>query len=97
MKEDNKNKINRRDFFKLAGAGTLASAAALYGCSGTLLVSGKYTREIEDVTNSYTTLFRSRYDGRGSRTLVQPELYRLSGLWGGVQCQLPQDVYKRQV
>ena len=34
MKEDNKNKINRRDFFKLAGAGTLASAAALYGCSG---------------------------------------------------------------
>ena len=28
MKEDNKNKINRRDFFKLAGAGTLASAAA---------------------------------------------------------------------
>ena len=33
MKED-KNKINRRDFFKLAGAGTLASAAALYGCSG---------------------------------------------------------------
>ena len=25
MKEDNKNKINRRDFFKLAGAGTLAS------------------------------------------------------------------------
>ena len=35
-KKNNKNssKINRRDFFKLAGAGTLASAAALYGCSG---------------------------------------------------------------
>ena len=32
MKED-KNKINRRDFFKLAGTGALASAAALYGCS----------------------------------------------------------------
>lgn len=34
-KKNNKNssKINRRDFFKLAGAGTLASAAALYGCS----------------------------------------------------------------
>ena len=31
---NNSNKINRRDFFKLAGAGTLASAAALYGCSG---------------------------------------------------------------
>lgn len=31
---NNGNKINRRDFFKLAGAGTLASAAALYGCSG---------------------------------------------------------------
>ena len=30
----NNSKINRRDFFKLAGAGTLASAAALYGCSG---------------------------------------------------------------
>ena len=24
MKEDNKNKINRRDFFKLAGAGTVS-------------------------------------------------------------------------
>ena len=35
-KKNNKNssKINRRDFFKLAGAGTFASAAALYGCSG---------------------------------------------------------------
>ena len=30
----NNSKINRRDFFKLAGAGTFASAAALYGCSG---------------------------------------------------------------
>ena len=29
----NSSKINRRDFFKLAGAGTFASAAALYGCS----------------------------------------------------------------
>ena len=38
MEENNNNKnnskINRRDFFKLAGAGTFASAAALYGCSG---------------------------------------------------------------
>ena len=35
-KKNNKNssKINRRDFFKLTGAGTFASAAALYGCSG---------------------------------------------------------------
>jgi len=33
-KNNNNNKINRRDFFKLAGAGTLASATALYGCSG---------------------------------------------------------------
>ena len=37
MEENNNNKnnskINRRDFFKLAGAGTFASAAALYGCS----------------------------------------------------------------
>lgn len=33
MEKNHKNKINRRDFFKLAGAGTLASAAALYGCS----------------------------------------------------------------
>ena len=32
-KNKNNSKINRRDFFKLAGAGTLASAAALYGCS----------------------------------------------------------------
>ena len=30
----NNSKINRRDFFKLAGVGTFASAAALYGCSG---------------------------------------------------------------
>ena len=30
-KNNNNNKINRRDFFKLAGAGTLASATALYG------------------------------------------------------------------
>lgn len=33
-KNKNNSKINRRDFFKLAGAGTFASAAALYGCSG---------------------------------------------------------------
>lgn len=33
MNDKNKKKINRRDFFKLAGAGTVASAAALYGCS----------------------------------------------------------------
>ncbi|MEL5895709.1 aldo/keto reductase [Bacteroides sp. GD17] len=33
MKKEPQNKINRRDFFKLAGAGTVASAAALYGCS----------------------------------------------------------------
>lgn len=33
MKENNKKKINRRDFFKLAGAGTLATATALYGCA----------------------------------------------------------------
>ena len=34
MEKKNSSKINRRDFFKLAGAGTFASAAALYGCSG---------------------------------------------------------------
>lgn len=37
-KNNNNNKINRRDFFKLAGAGTLASATALYGCSGNCIV-----------------------------------------------------------
>ena len=34
MKKELQNKINRRDFFKLAGTGTAVGAAALYGCSG---------------------------------------------------------------
>ena len=33
MEKNKKSKITRRDFFKLTGAGVMASAAALYGCS----------------------------------------------------------------
>ena len=31
MEKNKKSKITRRDFFKLTGAGVMASAAALYG------------------------------------------------------------------
>lgn len=34
MSKDRHNEMNRRDFLKRAGAGTLATGAALYGCSG---------------------------------------------------------------
>ena len=54
MKEDNKNKINRRDFFKLAGAGTLASAAALYGCSGNKNNGESKSAALGDSTSSAT-------------------------------------------
>ena len=45
MDKDRNNELNRRDFLKVIGAGTVATAAALYGCSpsgDTAEKSGRY-------------------------------------------------------
>ncbi len=41
MENKDKKEINRRDFLKIAGVGSVATAAALYGCKPNNTVSGE--------------------------------------------------------
>lgn len=49
MEKNHKDKINRRDFLKIAGAGTFASAAALYGCSSRKPNSGSEAAALGEI------------------------------------------------
>lgn len=81
-KNNNNNKINRRDFFKLAGAGTLASATALYENYPYRTPTGKRLTILERVhifsyLISFRKVIKELYSNRTKRFLPMDTFHNL--------------------